>query len=76
MSDTVDRELSETFQDRLQALQELTEFTEKCETKMKELFDSLGWDQDWSQNIDTVLCRPILLSTSKSIILVIVPLEP
>lgn len=58
MSDTLNRELSETVQDRLQALQELTEFTEHCETKLKELFDSLGWDQEWSENIDTVLYKP------------------
>lgn len=54
MSDTLNKELSETVQDRLQALQELTEFTENCEAKLKALFESLGWDQEWSENISKV----------------------
>ncbi|XP_062393686.1 U11/U12 small nuclear ribonucleoprotein 48 kDa protein [Sardina pilchardus] len=48
MSETVN---TEPLQDRLQTLQELTEFTENCETKLKELFDSLEWDQKWNESI-------------------------
>ncbi|XP_028836314.1 U11/U12 small nuclear ribonucleoprotein 48 kDa protein isoform X2 [Denticeps clupeoides] len=42
----VDSDLPETLQSRLQSLQDLTAFTEQCRTRLKELFDQLGWDQD------------------------------
>ncbi|XP_076136795.1 U11/U12 small nuclear ribonucleoprotein 48 kDa protein [Alosa pseudoharengus] len=48
MSETFD---TEPLQDRLQTLQELTEFTENCETKLQELFDSLEWDKEWDESI-------------------------
>ncbi|XP_012684552.1 U11/U12 small nuclear ribonucleoprotein 48 kDa protein [Clupea harengus] len=51
MSETLNGDSSETLRARQQTLQELTEFTENCQTQLKELFDSLGWDQEWNENI-------------------------
>lgn len=54
MSETLNGDSSETLRARQQTLQELTEFTENCQTQLKELFDSLGWDQEWNENISKV----------------------
>uniref|UniRef100_A0A3B5LD01 CHHC U11-48K-type domain-containing protein n=1 Tax=Xiphophorus couchianus TaxID=32473 RepID=A0A3B5LD01_9TELE len=43
MSDPVQ---SEALQDRLDRLQELTEFTETCQKQLNELFETLGWSQE------------------------------
>lgn len=74
MSDNLNKELSETVQDRLQALQELTEFTENCEAKLKALFESLGWDQEWSENISKVT-RDLFCFRPQSIFLVFLTLQ-
>lgn len=33
----------ENVQDRLDCLQELTDFTEKCRKRLNDIFDTLGW---------------------------------
>ncbi|XP_067304371.1 U11/U12 small nuclear ribonucleoprotein 48 kDa protein isoform X2 [Pseudorasbora parva] len=34
------------LQERMQRLQELTDFTESCQAELRDLFDSLGWSQE------------------------------
>ncbi|XP_063054597.1 U11/U12 small nuclear ribonucleoprotein 48 kDa protein isoform X2 [Engraulis encrasicolus] len=46
----MDAERSETIKARLKTLQELTEFTENCKAKLKELLDTFGWDQENENN--------------------------
>ncbi|XP_061574492.1 U11/U12 small nuclear ribonucleoprotein 48 kDa protein [Cololabis saira] len=36
-----------TLQDRMDSLQELTEFTEKCKKQLQDMFEALGWSQDY-----------------------------
>lgn len=43
MSDSVE---PLTLQDRLERLQELTEFTEKCKKQINDIFEALGWSLD------------------------------
>ncbi|XP_056142246.1 U11/U12 small nuclear ribonucleoprotein 48 kDa protein [Lampris incognitus] len=38
---------TQTLQDRLDRLQELTEFTENCQKKLNDIFQTLGWSQDY-----------------------------
>lgn len=38
---------AESLQNRLDRLQELTEFTEKCRKRLKDIFDSLGWSWNY-----------------------------
>lgn len=38
---------TESLQDRLDCLQELTEFTEKCRTRLNDIFDKLGWSRNY-----------------------------
>ncbi|XP_047212393.1 U11/U12 small nuclear ribonucleoprotein 48 kDa protein [Girardinichthys multiradiatus] len=47
MSDSVG---PETLQDRLDRLQELTEFTEKCKKQLNEIFETLGWSQEYDKD--------------------------
>ncbi|KAK9960865.1 hypothetical protein ABG768_008699 [Culter alburnus] len=35
-----------SLQERMQRLQELTDFTESCQAELRDLFDSLGWSQE------------------------------
>lgn len=37
---------AETLQDRMDRLQELTEFTEKCKKRLDDIFEKLGWSRD------------------------------
>lgn len=39
----------QALQDRLNRLQELTDFTENCKKQLNELFEALGWTQDSTQ---------------------------
>uniref|UniRef100_A0A3Q0QWZ2 Small nuclear ribonucleoprotein 48 (U11/U12) n=1 Tax=Amphilophus citrinellus TaxID=61819 RepID=A0A3Q0QWZ2_AMPCI len=39
-----------TLQDRLERLQELTEFTEKCKKQINDIFEALGWSQDYKNS--------------------------
>ncbi len=34
------------LQERMQRLQELTDFTESCQAELKGLFEALGWSQE------------------------------
>uniref|UniRef100_A0A3B4GBQ8 Small nuclear ribonucleoprotein U11/U12 subunit 48 n=1 Tax=Pundamilia nyererei TaxID=303518 RepID=A0A3B4GBQ8_9CICH len=36
-----------TLQDRMERLQELTEFTEKCKKQINDIFETLGWSLDY-----------------------------
>ncbi|XP_068179127.1 U11/U12 small nuclear ribonucleoprotein 48 kDa protein isoform X1 [Antennarius striatus] len=38
---------TKTLQDRLERLQELTEFTERCNKQLDDMFESLGWSRDY-----------------------------
>ncbi|AWP15821.1 putative U11/U12 small nuclear ribonucleoprotein 48 kDa protein [Scophthalmus maximus] len=38
-----------TLQDRLERLRELAEFTDDCKRQLGDMFDSLGWSQDHTQ---------------------------
>ncbi|KAM9352777.1 U11/U12 small nuclear ribonucleoprotein 48 kDa protein [Symphorus nematophorus] len=38
---------TQTLQDRLKRLQELTEFTEKCKKQLDDIFETLGWSRDY-----------------------------
>lgn len=38
---------SESLQHRLDCLQELTEFTEKCRKRLNDIFDALGWSWNY-----------------------------
>lgn len=38
---------TESLQDRLDCLQELTEFTEKCRKRLNDIFDTLGWSWNY-----------------------------
>ncbi|KAM4601442.1 U11/U12 small nuclear ribonucleoprotein 48 kDa protein [Polymixia lowei] len=38
---------TQTIQDRLKRLQELTEFTENCKKQLDDIFETLGWSQDY-----------------------------
>uniref|UniRef100_UPI0037E733EA U11/U12 small nuclear ribonucleoprotein 48 kDa protein n=1 Tax=Semicossyphus pulcher TaxID=241346 RepID=UPI0037E733EA len=44
MSDSLQ---TQTIEDRLNCLQELTEFTENCRKQLDDIFESLGWSQDY-----------------------------
>lgn len=46
MSDSLE---TKTLQDRLDRLQELTEFTENCKKQLNDIFESLGWSPDYKQ---------------------------
>ncbi|XP_076827648.1 U11/U12 small nuclear ribonucleoprotein 48 kDa protein [Brachyhypopomus gauderio] len=41
---------TETLQDRIRSLDELTEFTENCRTQLTELFKALDWNPDLESN--------------------------
>lgn len=43
MSDSLQ---GETLQDRMDRVQELTEFTEKCKKRLEDIFERLGWSWD------------------------------
>ncbi|XP_044062926.1 U11/U12 small nuclear ribonucleoprotein 48 kDa protein [Siniperca chuatsi] len=47
MSDSLQ---TQTRQDRLDRLQELTEFTEKCKKQIHDIFETLGWSQDYKDS--------------------------
>ncbi|CAG04553.1 unnamed protein product [Tetraodon nigroviridis] len=38
---------TESLQDRLDCLQDLTEFTEKCRKRLNDIFDTLGWSWNY-----------------------------
>lgn len=38
---------TESVQDRLDRIQELTEFTEKCRKRLNDVFDTLGWSWNY-----------------------------
>ncbi|XP_040900542.1 U11/U12 small nuclear ribonucleoprotein 48 kDa protein [Toxotes jaculatrix] len=40
---------TESLQDRLDRLQELTEFTENCRKQLNDIFETLGWSLDYKQ---------------------------
>ncbi|XP_038148313.1 U11/U12 small nuclear ribonucleoprotein 48 kDa protein [Cyprinodon tularosa] len=42
----------ETVQDRLDRLKELTEFTEKCKKQLNEIFETLGWSQEYDDEFN------------------------
>lgn len=44
MSESVE---PQTLQDRLDHLQELTEFTERCKKQLHDIFETLGWSPDY-----------------------------
>lgn len=44
MSDSLQ---SQTLQDRLDRVRELTEFTEKCQQQLRDIFKALGWSEDY-----------------------------
>lgn len=39
-----------TLQDRMERLQELTEFTEKCKKQINDIFETLGWSLDYKNS--------------------------
>lgn len=41
---------TQTLQDRLDRLQELTEFTENCKKQLNDIFETLGWSLDDSNH--------------------------
>lgn len=47
MSDSLQ---TETLQDRLDRVQELTEFTEKCKKQLDDIFETLGWSWDYEDS--------------------------
>jgi len=49
------------LQERMQRLQELTDFTESCQAELRDLFDSL----EWSQELDAHAVQVTLTSTAK-----------
>lgn len=45
---------SEALQDRLETLQQLTEFTQNCRAKLTELLEVLGWSwENYSSQVTT-----------------------
>ncbi|XP_043117544.1 U11/U12 small nuclear ribonucleoprotein 48 kDa protein [Puntigrus tetrazona] len=45
------------LQERMQSLQELTDFTESCQAELKGLFEALGWSQELdSQTVQMEVC--------------------
>jgi len=50
-----------SLQERMQRLQELTDFTESCQAELRDLFDSL----EWSQELDPHAVQVTLTSTAK-----------
>ncbi|XP_068586001.1 U11/U12 small nuclear ribonucleoprotein 48 kDa protein [Cebidichthys violaceus] len=44
MSDSLE---TQTLQDRLDRLQELTDFTENCKKQLNDVFETLGWSKDY-----------------------------
>lgn len=46
MSDSLE---TRTLQDRLDRLQELTEFTENCKKQLHDIFETLGWSMDYNR---------------------------
>ncbi|TMS10601.1 U11/U12 small nuclear ribonucleoprotein 48 kDa protein [Larimichthys crocea] len=40
-----------SVQDRLQRLQELTEFTETCKKRLDDVFETLGWSWDYNKEM-------------------------
>ncbi|XP_031723311.1 U11/U12 small nuclear ribonucleoprotein 48 kDa protein [Anarrhichthys ocellatus] len=47
MSDSLE---TQTLQDRLDRLQELTDFTENCKKQLNDVFETLGWSKDYKQD--------------------------
>ncbi|KAM6935307.1 U11/U12 small nuclear ribonucleoprotein 48 kDa protein [Lycodopsis pacificus] len=47
MSDSLE---TQTLQDRLDRLQELTDFTENCKKQLNDVFEALGWSKDYNQD--------------------------
>ncbi|XP_075937309.1 U11/U12 small nuclear ribonucleoprotein 48 kDa protein [Anarhichas minor] len=47
MSDSLE---TQTLQDRLDRLQELTDFTENCKKQLNDVFETLGWSKDYNQD--------------------------
>ncbi|KAK9514376.1 hypothetical protein VZT92_027848 [Zoarces viviparus] len=41
---------TQTLQERLDRLQELTEFTENCKKQLHDVFEVLGWSKDYNQD--------------------------
>ncbi|KAF3692436.1 U11/U12 small nuclear ribonucleoprotein 48 kDa protein [Channa argus] len=41
---------TQTMEDRLDRLRELTEFTESCKNRLNDIFESLGWSRDYQDN--------------------------
>ncbi|XP_033495560.2 U11/U12 small nuclear ribonucleoprotein 48 kDa protein [Epinephelus lanceolatus] len=41
---------TETLQDRLERLRELTEFTENCKKQLNDIFETLGWSLDFKDS--------------------------
>uniref|UniRef100_A0A673A3D3 Small nuclear ribonucleoprotein 48 (U11/U12) n=1 Tax=Sphaeramia orbicularis TaxID=375764 RepID=A0A673A3D3_9TELE len=39
---------TQSLQDRMSRLQELTEFTENCKKQLQDIFETLGWSQDYT----------------------------
>lgn len=45
-----DSSQTEDVQDRVDRLQELTAFTEKCNKQLNEIFETLGWSRDYKDH--------------------------
>lgn len=43
-----DSSQTESVQDRLDRIQELSEFTETCKKQLNEIFETLGWSRDYN----------------------------
>lgn len=41
---------TQSVQERLDRLRELTEFTENCKKQLNEIFEALGWSLDYKDN--------------------------
>lgn len=49
MSDSVE---TQTVQERLDCLKELEEFTENCRKQLNGIFETLGWSQDYTHQVN------------------------
>ncbi|XP_071770055.2 U11/U12 small nuclear ribonucleoprotein 48 kDa protein [Centroberyx gerrardi] len=50
MCDSPDSAETRTVQERLERLQELTDFTETCKNQLNDIFQKLGWSQEYRES--------------------------
>lgn len=47
---------TQTVEERLSRLQELTEFTENCQKQLNDIFETLGWSPEYKGSVQVAIC--------------------